>query len=277
MQIDLLIPTRKRPSMLRHFVESVDKVTTDKDCITLNYIVDNGDPETIPYVKEIKDQFKHIKSEIHYVDRQNDIWEFNLNEQYYNHVAKKVKGDLLFVVADDLELTSPGWDEDVKTEVENFNKKWPDKIYSVSLLDNTKPPSHKLPKFACFPMYTREACEALGWILHPQIKTWGADYISYVIFQPIDRLLVLHDKNYINHISFHTKQVEVDETNKWIGMVFNQTKMRGGKHGMPLTDTIIALECPAIRNELKQKIMNFYKGKPEYENEEWKHGGNFYK
>ena len=263
MKIDLLIPTRKRDGLLRGFVESVDKMTTDKDCITLNYMVDNGDQETEPYVKALVDQYKHIKSEIHYINRQNDIWEFNLNEQYYNYVARKVKGDLLFVVADDLELTSLGWDQDVITEVTNFTVKYPDKIFCISLLDNTKPPSHKLPKFACFPMYTKEARDALqkthcGGILHAAIKTWGADYISYVIFQPIDRLLIMHNKNYINHKSFHTKQVEVDETNEWIGKVFNQTKMRGGQRGMPLTDTLIAFDCPKIRNDLKEQIKQYY-------------------
>jgi hypothetical protein len=255
MNLDLLVPTRYRPKLFKEFVDSVDRMTANKDRIKLHFIVDYEDNQTIPYVEAVKKEYSHINSEIHYVERQNTVETFNLNEQYYNFVARKCTGDLIWVLGDDVEIVSPRWDEQVEIEVNNFTVKYPDKIFITSILDNTKPPSHKLPKYPCFPMFTQEAKSALGnWILHPKIPTWGNDYILYCIFYQIDRILYLHNKTYLNHKSWHTKQVEVDETNNWIGHVFNQMKH------VPHCDTerIIDQEVPRIAGDLKRIINEFY-------------------
>ena len=259
MKISLLVPTRHRPKMLESFMSSVYKMTTHKKNVDIHFMVDEEDGSSVEYTKKIVAQYQNqIEMEVHYISRKNDILKFNLNEDYYNNIARKAKGDLLWVLADDLELTQPNWDEEVITEVTNFSIKYPDKIFCVGLLDNTKPPSHRHPKFPCFPMFTKEAREALGWILHPGIKTWGADYVNYCIFEPLNRLLKLYNKNYLHHNSFHTKTTGVDTTNEWIGQVFNQNKMIGGMNGMPYTDTLIDRDCPIIRNELKEKIASHY-------------------
>ena len=264
----LLVPTRKRPLLFREFIDSVNKCTKDKSRIDLNIIVDDDDMETIGYVKAVLPEYPELKSEIHYIKRQNTVLDFNLNRDYYNATAHKTKGDMIWIMADDLEICSYGWDEKVEIEVTNFTVKFPDKMFCVSILDNTKPPSHRMPKFPCFPMFTRECAIGLeGWYLHPGIRTWGADYISYCIFQPIDRLLFIHDKNYLNHKSFHTNQTGVDDTNEWIGHVFNMTKMIDGQNGMPYTDTVIDRDVPHIRNKLVLKAAEIMREKSRLSNQ----------
>lgn len=252
MTYDLIVPTCKRPKLLREFVESVDKMTKDKSSITIHFIVDDTDKDTETYTTEIMQQFQgHFKMQLHYIQRKNDIWQFNINEDYYNQIARQTTGDMIWILADDLELTSPNWDEEANQEITNFTVKYPDKIFCVSMLDNTKPPSHLLPKFPCFPLFTRECIAGQdGWLLHPKVKTWGADYVTYCIFEPLGRLLQLHKKTYLNHKSWHTKQVAVDSTNEWIGMVFNQTKMVPANN----TDRIINEEVPHIRGKIMDKV-----------------------
>lgn len=251
----LLVPTRERPEMARKFIESVYQMTSQKKNVEILFICDNEDTISKNYVNGFIAEYKNHFMDVRLLTRQRTEM---LNEDYYNWAARQAIGDLIWVLADDLELLVHGWDNEVNIEVSNFFVKYPDKIICVSIKDNTPPPSHKLPKFPCFPMLTKESREALGgWILHPKVPTWGADYVTYCIFQPIDRLLILHKKNYINHKSWHTKQVGVDPTNFRIGEIFNRLKMVPHHN----TDRIIDFECPTIRGQLMDKVRAFQQPK----------------
>lgn len=246
-KISMLVPTRNRPLMLPKFVQSVYQMTHHKKNINIYFICDEDDTQSKNYVKIIMDSYKS-QIEMTLLTRPRSEM---LNEDYYNWAARQTTGDLIWVLADDLEIVSPGWDEAVQTEVSKFYKDNPDRVVCLSIRDNTPPPSHRIPKFPCFPMLSREAMLGLGnWILHPKVPTWGADYITYCIFEPIGKLVQLHEKNYINHISWHTKQCAVDETNQRIGAIFNKLKMVPHHN----TDRIIEKEVPQIRLELLQYI-----------------------
>lgn len=250
LKISLLVPTCRREQLFAGFIQSVNQMTENKSCLELLVIADEQDTISQKYAKTVLSNFPNIESRL--LIRPYSRY---LNEDYYNWAARQATGDLFWVLADDLEICSPNWDTVIQREVESFSKKYPDKIFCVSIRDNTPPPSHRLPKFPCFPMLTREAQKAFGgWILHPKVPTWGADYVTYCIFQPLDRLLVIHDKNYINHISWHNKQVQPDPTNIRIGETFNQLKMVPHHN----TDRIIAEEVPNIRLDLKEQIANFH-------------------
>lgn len=242
-KISLLIPTRERPQMLRNFVRSIYEMTHHKKNLELLFICDLDDSIAQHSINEIMTKYTG-QLEMRVLIRPRSEM---LNEDYYNFAARQATGDLLWVLADDLEIVHPGWDVLVQNEVENFTKVHPDMIFCVSIKDNTPPPSHRLPKFPCFPMLTKEAREALGgWILHPKVPTWGADYITYCIFEPMGRLIQMHNTNYINHISWHNKQVGVDTVNQRIGEIFNKLKMVPHHN----TDRIIAEEVPTIRNKI---------------------------
>lgn len=262
--ISLLVPTRKRPGLLAGFMKSVRTMTHHKKNIDMHFIVDDNDSESQAYTQALVNEYQsQITCYIHIVNRKNTVETFNLNEDYYNMAARKSTGDLIWVLADDLELLIPGWDEKVLQEANNFAVKFPDKAFCISLRDNTPPPSHRLPKFPCFPLFPREVLTAQeGWILHPKVPSWGCDYIAYCIFNPLERILELHKDCWINHISWHTKQVGVDETNHWIGHVFNQMKH------VPHSDTerIINQEVPTISGKILDYAKEWLKKKNEISN-----------
>ena len=250
----LLVPTRNRPQSFHRFIESVYKMTQYKQNVEFLFAVDEDDAESKQYVTQGIEQYRQ-----HFLDMRMLVRPRTemLNNDYYNWLADQAIGDLYWVLADDLEFAAPNWDEKVNIEVNNFYVKYPDRIICVSIKDNTPPPSHKLPKFPCFPMLTREAKKALGeWILFPKTPTWGADYITYCIFQPLDRILQIHDRNYLIHYSWHTKTAPVDATNQRIGEIFNRLK------GVPHynTDRAIDHEVPTIRGQLMDRVREFQQG-----------------
>ena len=251
-KISLIAPTRERPQLFQQFIQSIDNTTHYKEYIEVLIICDDDDAFSQEYVNlAIK---KYGQLHIRLLTRPRSE---ALNNDYYNFMASQATGDLIWVLADDLVLVFPNWDEDVQREAESIFFKYPDRILCFSMLDNTPPPSHRMPKFPCFPMFTKEARIALGgWILHPKILTWGADYVTYCTFQPIDRLVTMHQHNYLNHICSHNHQVVEDHINKRIGQIFNKNKMNPHHN----TDRILAEEIPNIRLDLKQKIKDFTAG-----------------
>jgi|WetSurSiteA1Bulk_404760.scaffolds.fasta_scaffold06136_4 hypothetical protein len=254
-KISLLVPTRERANLFKGFLHSVYQTTHHKENIEILIMCDDDDKFSQEYVgRAIQELGSQMNVTLHTRPRSE-----MLNENYYNELARKASGDLLWVMADDLVIVKPGWDDDVQREAESIFFKYPDRILCFSIRDNTPPPSHKLPKFPCFPMLTKEARQALGgWILHPKVPTWGADFITYCIFQPIDRLVELHAQNYINHISWHNKQVKIDAVNERIGSIFNKYKMVPHHN----TDRIIDEEVNNIRLQLKECIKQYNLANP---------------
>jgi len=243
MKISLIAPTCKRPTLFRGFIDSIEKTVNNRSNIEVLVIVDEDDDQSKAYVTQTMSEFKSL--DIRMLTRQRSI---HLNEDYYNWASRQAEGELIWIMADDLVLTAYSWDEKVQTEVTSYLHKYPDGVFSVGLVANTPPPSHRLPKFPCFPMFHKNVMKATGgWLLHPKPCNWGVDYINYAIFFPLDRLLLINDRNYLNHISHHNKQVEVDATSERIGQIFNQTKMMPGHN----TDIILANEVPTIQNEIK--------------------------
>jgi len=250
MKFSLLVPTRDRREKLNRFIKSIYTTTTSKNKIEVLIACDDNDLGSQAHVKNIMLQY----------ERQLDIKLFTrpqtefINRDYYNWLAEKATGELLWVLADDLELTQHDWDSETRSAVENFLQDKPDRVVCVSLKDNTPPPSHRLPKFPCFPMFTREAITACGWMLNPMTPTWGADYIAYVIYNHIGRLLELHTKVYLTHHSYHTHvEAKPDSTNKRVGEIFNRLKMRPEYN----TDKFISEECPVYQNKILNYIKDF--------------------
>ena len=242
----LIIPTRDRPKMFHDCLATINQFTANKQDLEILVIADDGDTATQEYVKAGMSAFPGIG-----IKMLTRPWSDHSNRDYYNWAADQSTGDLIWVFADDLMICVNNWDLMLDTVVSNYQKAHPDNVFCVSVRDNTPPPSHRLPKFPCFPMFTRPAMAALGWILHPKPKNWGVDYINYKIFgPPLNRICELHDRNYINHVSYHTHQVPSDATAIRIGQIFNQSKMIPHHN----TDRILAEEVIPIQEQVKAYI-----------------------
>lgn len=254
MKISCIIPTRDRQKLFLGCIKSLINNTNKVQDLEVMVVCDEDDSSSISYVNEIIKNHKVLDIKLLTRLRTEMI-----NKDYYNYGGEHATGDLLFIMADDLEIVAPNWDLDIAREYESWCVKYPDKIFMVALRDNTPSPSHRIKKPICFPMFTREAMVAQGgWLLLPKIPTWGVDTIMQKIYQAeengLDRTITLDGRNYINHISHHNHQVEIDSTSERIGRIFNRLKMRP-EHN---TDIAIATDVPNMILQLKEKIANHY-------------------
>ena len=244
-KISIVIPTRDREVKFTKTIEALQLCTCHPENLELLIIVNDDDLVSQTYVKKVMARHGMLKHKL--LLRPYSI---ALNRDYYNWAADQATGDLVWIYADDLIVVAPNWDTTVNEQVGNMYTRNPDGVFIVSIKDNTPPPSHRLPKFPCFPMFTRQAREALGFWLHPKPNNWGVDYIMYMIFGPLGRICNIHDRNYINHVSYHSHQEQPDQTNVRIGSVFNSTKMIPHHN----TDRILAEEVPLIQQQLRDYL-----------------------
>jgi hypothetical protein len=247
MKYSLLVPTRERPNEVDRFLDSVFQNTHQINNLEILFAIDNDDGISLINIEKM--QHKYSKILIKYFTRNRSEM---LNEDYYNWLGRQAQGDMLWIMGDDVVIVQPKWDVYITNTLECYFSKYPDRIVCASIKDNTPPPSHRLPKYPCFPMFSKETIIAQeGWLLHPKVPTWGADYVTYCIFKPLGRLLEFHNTNYLNHVSWHTKQIPEDAVNKRIGGIFNKLKMIPHYN----TDRIIAEEVPTIRGHIRDYIL----------------------
>ena len=265
MKFSLIVPTRERPKLFFGYLESIVKCTKNIENVEVIVICDEDDDFSIDYVKQYQKIFGMLDIKLLTRERTEFI-----NEDYYNFGARASTGDVMWIMGDDLEIVAGNWDLDVEREYESWSNKYPDKIFMIAIKDNTPSPSHKIVKPVCFPMFTREVLLAQeNWLLLPNIPTWGVDTVMQSIYakdritkseeikRGLDRICYLYNRNYLNHISVHTKQIPVggeDATAVRVGQIFNRLKMR------PEYSTDVALDThvPQMINILRQKIKDYY-------------------
>jgi hypothetical protein len=251
LKFSLIIPTRDRAVLFHRTIAGIWSHTTNKNDVEVIVVCDNDDGVSPKYVQDAIQKWPALNIRMLMRDRT----EFS-NRDYYNWAGEQAQGELLWIFADDLELVKFNWDVVVWEAYQAYKTGREDNCFCFSIMDNTPPPSARLPKFPCFPMFTRESQKLFGWLLHPAPPNWGADYITYKIFQPLDRLIELHNDNFLNHISYHTHQVPTDATGARIGRIFNKLKMIPKFN----TDRILAEEVPTLRQKLACKIEEVKKG-----------------
>jgi hypothetical protein len=218
--MSLLVPTRKRPSFLKEYLDSLAQTTCNPDRIEVLVGYDNND--------ELTDELfnsgivNNYKFKVIPHKRERSLF---LNRDYYNWLAEKSNSDYLFVNADDVRFVIPEWDRKVEAKVEMFCNDKPDRIVGVGVKDNTPKPKRDLPDFPCFPLVTKESFAYFKFVLHGFVPTWGADYLFYLLYEGAGRYLAINDLVYMHHIGVHTHTAPKDETAAQIERTFNQLKM----------------------------------------------------
>ena len=245
----LLCPTRSRDVERDRLLMSLRNNTSNKDEIEILFAIDRDDHHTQEKLEETKTVFPDLNIKVFVRNRSVFI-----NRDYYNWLAGFAEGDFYWVIGDDLVFAFNGWDVYIKNRIEDYLKDKHDRIACIGARDNTPPPG-TLPSFPCFPMVTKEAAKALGFVLHPNIPTWGADYVLYCLYKEVPRLLVIDEHIFLNHISYHTRKVEADAINKRVGEIFNSLKM------IPMynTNRTVKEEVPQQVNFLKNYIEKRFK------------------
>ena len=240
----LLCPSR-RPHQVKKLLASLNATIGNFDTVEILFGIDNDDIQTPQSVQDCIETYPNLNIKIH---RRNKS--IHINKDYYNWLSTFAKGKFHWAIGDDLIFKINNWDGRINENLEGYLNFRKDRVVCAAIKDNTPKPSPKLPPFPCFPLVSKEAIKAIGFLLHPNIPTWGADYAVYKLYMAIERLHVIRDETYINHISYHTGQAPEDKITKAVGRTFNSLKMRP-EHNV---DRIVAEEVPEQAKKLREYI-----------------------
>lgn len=250
MRFSLLCPTRGRPIMRENLVKSILNTTSDLKQVELLFAVDKDDNDSQENIKGLIQKYSQLK--IRLFVRNRSIF---LNRDYYNWLAGFADGDYLWVIGDDVVFSYPSWDIYILKKIEEYLVDKKDRIACIGAADDTPKPRSDLPLFPCFPMFTKESVKALGFVLHPNVPTWGADYLIYHLYKMVGRLLIIDEYIFLRHISYHTKQVEPDGVAKRVGEIFNTLKMRKEYNTQRILREEVPLQAEYLKNVIEGRIL----------------------
>ena len=249
MKFSLICPTRQRIKGIERMLQSILDTATNVDEMEILFAVDEDDQPTLQFFGILSHQHLYDKLNIQYFARPRS--EFT-NRDYYNWLAEKTTGDYIWVIADDLVFLIDKWDEIISCYLDTYLSDKQDKICCVGIKDSTPKPKASLPNFPCFPLVTKEAFQFFGFILHPQIPTWGADYLLYLLYTGAGRYLEIQDQVYLNHISWHTHQAPEDATSANIRQIFGRLQHTQEYNVDYNAKTIIPVQIDQLKTHLRR-------------------------
>ncbi|MHA2180337.1 MAG: hypothetical protein ACXAAH_02805 [Promethearchaeota archaeon] len=134
--------------------------------------IDEDDEESIAFFNEENSYSFILRSFI--ADRPKNL------HTSINNLAKNTNGDFLFVLNDDTQFTTYGWDNSIK----HIDSK---DIWYLRTKDNSCDKVHdKL--YSSFPILTRGAYKALGYFMSEKFVGLGADAHLWRLFKGVDRV-----------------------------------------------------------------------------------------
>lgn len=253
----LLIPTRHRVSQLEIFLGTVADNTKNYDNIEVLIIHDDGDIITESYLHRCKKRFGF---NIRILNRPQT--EF-LNRDYYNMMAHQANGEFMWLMGDDLVIVKKNWDIFLINKLNNFLSFHKSRVVYVRIKDDTPLPETHLPEYANFPMISKEAVEAVGYFMPPEIPSWSADYMVYLVYchEKCNRVLTIED-TMLNHICYLT-QITEDELNI-SGETTNRMRTIHSKYKVgEMVPVWIENTLPILRGKLRDYIENYRRQKNE--------------
>lgn len=111
-----------------------------------------------------------IKFSVHRRDRSK-----HFSRDYYNWLAGFCSGDAIQAFNDDAFYETKGWDKILSLRLDGR------KLWFADIYDSTR--TNHVGYQPCFPMISRGAYEALGFLLHPQIRIYPADKKIYQVYK----------------------------------------------------------------------------------------------
>lgn len=248
IKYSLLVPSRKRPFGIRRLMDSLFHTTRVKNEVEIIFVIDNDDPESKEAIEGIIQMNTYPGFVIKCLTRERS--EF-LNRDYYNFAASYAQGEFYWAIGDDVVFLVERWDLRIYGYISEYLQNKPDRIVCVGIKDTTPKPKPSLPQFPCFPLITKEAYIATGYLLRPNIPTWGADYLIYLLYNRANRYISIEDEYYLHHIGIHTKTGPKDETAQNIENIFNRLKM-ADEHNIDRTAELL---IPEEANKLRGYIV----------------------
>ena len=185
MNFSLFLNTRHRVGLLSDLLQSIEKTADEPGAIEILLGVDKDDYETANFIE-------HLGMVVSDLDLRDNISFYSDNRPTNLHVkmnflASQANGDNLFVLNDDVQFVTPGWDTLILDTLKNEGRE-ADNIYYVGVTDTSVDKDNR-ENYASFPVLTREAYDALGYFMSEKFVGLGADVHLWRIFHAIDRCI----------------------------------------------------------------------------------------
>jgi glycosyltransferase involved in cell wall biosynthesis len=180
-KFSIIFPTRNNITELVKALSSIESKTVDKDGLEVLLAVDDDDVTDYDGLKYGYDLI------IHRVKRSK-----NFSDDYFNFLASKSVGKNIWVFSDDVTIETKNWDDIA------MSKAGDKKIYMLDTFDSTR--YFACGNQACFPIISRGAYNALGWIFYPKVRMYPSDRILYDIYKrarviiPCQEVKLFHDR-----------------------------------------------------------------------------------
>jgi len=244
----ILIPTRERVPQLEIFLGTLTDNTKHHENIEVLIAYDDDDIITESYLQRCKKRFGfNIRL---YKTEQSDF----INANYYNELAARANGEFRWLCGDDLIIVKKDWDVYLIEKINEFLAEYKGRAIYVRIKDDTPKPEPGVPDYANFPMISKDAIKAVGYFMPPEVPSWSADYMIYLVYSHILSNRVLNiDEDIVNHISY--LRGDREET-------ASTGRMRAAHGKYKISDYIPYWEeriLPELRGKLKQYI-DTYKG-----------------
>lgn len=198
MRFSLLLASRQRLELLIGMLESIKSTSVSSEIEVLIAI----DSDDLTYnVAELEQDYSSIK--LKFFIRERSEW---MHKDYINWLYPMSSGKYLIVLNDDTVFNKHGWDNGGWNVLENYLSDKPDGVvygFTETGSGNT---------LCTFPLFSRAAVEAVGWILPNERKNWGADHDVYAVYtHPLVNRKIYLPEISVQHRSIHTGSRGRDE------------------------------------------------------------------
>jgi len=191
MKFSIIFPTRGRTTYLNRALESIKACTKKKHNVEVLIGIDDDDQEMKDFSFKGVNLKKHIFKE--------NCGDFNGHAYRVNSLAEECTTDAIWLLSDEIVLHTKCWDKIVERKIKDSKMKvWYGETSDFVVRGaNTEYSLHPLTgeRFSCFPMVSRYAFKALGYITTPKLRGWGSDlYLRMLFSNPyIMKIIDLHD------------------------------------------------------------------------------------
>lgn len=206
MNWSLVFPTRERLELLEGMLRSIMETAFDINRVEAVIYVDDNDPVTVPALNYLRLAYPFAHFNV-------GPRRANFSIFYYTQPALGSTGRNVMALNDDTRFITHHWDKIGAEAMDEARARWKDGIFMGKCDDGLK------ASYPCFPVLSREALQALGWVFHPEFTTWGADiHLHKVMSDPcVGRVIDLPFS--VEHICHHTMKREQDHVNRRMAML----------------------------------------------------------
>lgn len=183
----ILLPSRERKDYLKYTVQEMLFTAGNRDNIEIIVIMDTDDTATlnlIPEFEKMKNVFIKIRPPGN-----------SLVDHYFNWGVQFTKGKYIMIGDDDSLFKSKNWDINSYNILEEFLKDKPDGVVCAVVDDGIAKHLEHGRQYNCiacsFPIISRKAIDALGFMLDPRFVHESADLDIILTYTAINRIVDL--------------------------------------------------------------------------------------